>query len=526
MGIYLNPDNDLFQISVNSEIYVDKSELIRFTNRRLGQEKRFLCVSRPRRFGKSMAANMLTAYYSRGCDSRALFENLKIAKDANFEEHLNQYDVLALNIQHFLSQDGTMGDVIPLLEKKVIKELQEAYADVLLENVDSLSTALATIFNQDPRVNKGFIIIIDEWDCIFREAREDKETQKKYLDFLKDLLKDRAYVRLAYMTGILPIKKYGTHSALNIFEEFSMTNPKRLAEFIGFTESEVRDLCDRYGMDFLEAKRWYDGYRFKHAGHVYNPKSIVDAMMDEEFHSYWTSTETYEALKIYIDLNYDGLKDAIISMLGGVPICVDTGTFQNDMTTFASKEDVLTLLVHLGYLAYDLDREAVFIPNEEVKAEFVRAVKQSGWSQVIDAITASDKLMEATLKGDGAVVANAIDNIHTENTSILSYNDENSLSCVITLAYYSARKDYVFVREFPTGKGFADLVLVPRKGVNKPAVIIELKWDVSAQGAIGQIKEKRYVQALEDYGGEVLLVGINYNKTTKEHQCEIEMVQQ
>lgn len=523
MGIYLNPGNEAFKISLASDIYVDKSELIAFTNKRLGQEKRFLCVSRPRRFGKSMAANMLCAYYSKECDSKELFRALAIARDEEFEKHLNQYDVFFLNIQQFLRAAGSPDQLVAFMEQQILQEVKEVYHTLLPATDTSLPIALAMIFAKDKRVNKGFLFIIDEWDCIFREARENRRAQKAYLDFLKDLLKDRTYVKLAYMTGILPIKKYGTHSALNIFDEFSMTDPKKLARFVGFTEEEVKRLCESYGMDFEEAKRWYDGYRFRKLDHVYNPKSIVDAMTEEEFHSYWTGTETYEALKLYIDMNFDGLKDAIIAMLGGEVCRINSRKFQNDMTSFETKDDVLTLLVHLGYLAYDEDEQGVFIPNLEVAEEFKNAVEGSaGWEHLSSAIVQSNELLEATLNRDEEAVAKGIDMVHTDQISILSYNNENSLSCVITLAYFSARKDYTLIRELPTGKGFADIVFLPRKHSDKPAMIVELKWNQSAEGAINQIKNREYVKALDEYSGHLLLIGITYNKETKKHQCRIE----
>lgn len=378
MGIYLNPGNEAFRISVNDDIYIDKSGMISYTNSKIGKRKRYVCVSRPRRFGKSMTAEMLAAYYGRNCDSEALFQNLEIAGNDTFAEHLNRYDVFAINVQQFLRTAGGASRLVPYMEEQLLQEVKEAYGEFLDTSVRSFPNALATIFAKDEKEDKGFIFIIDEWDCIFREAREDQRAQKLYLDFLKDLLKDRTYVKLAYMTGILPIKKYGTHSALNIFDEFSMTDAKQLAEYVGFTESEVMALCREYGMDFEEAKRWYDGYTFKKMSHVYNPKSIVDAMLEEEFKSYWISTETYEALRIYMDLNFDGLKDAVILMLGGIDCEIDIGTFQNDMTSFSSRDDVLTLLIHLGYLAYDSERQSVFIPNDEVRGEFLRAVKKSG----------------------------------------------------------------------------------------------------------------------------------------------------
>jgi hypothetical protein len=325
------------------------------------------------------------------------------------------------------------------------------------------------------------------------------------------------------MTVILPIKKYGTHSALNIFDEFSMTAPKRLAQYVGFTEEEVKQLCDKFHMDFEEARHWYDGYRLKQNCHVYNPKSIVDAMTEEEFQSYWINTETYEALKLYIDMNFQGLKDSVITMLGGGRSKINPRKFQNDMTTFASRDDVLTLLVHLGYLAYDEEKQEVFIPNLEVAEEFKDAVEgASGWETLAEILEKSESLLTATLERKEEIVAAVLDTIHMEYTSILSYNDENSLSCILTLAYFSAQKEYTFIREFPSGKGFADLVFVPKRHSKLPAMIVELKWNMSAHGAIQQIKDKNYVSALQEYKGELLLVGINYDKKTKQHQCVIE----
>lgn len=523
MGIYLNPGNEAFRISVSSEIYIDKTEMISFVNKRLGKEKRFLCVSRPRRFGKSMAANMLCAYYDRECNSRELFQKLKIAQSASFEEHFNQYDVIFLNIQQFIRAAKTLDNLTNYIEMQVLRELKERYGAILDDFATTLPLALTTIFSKDNRAKKGFIFIIDEWDCIFREAKEEKEVQKSYLDFLKDLFKDRSYIKLVYMTGILPIKKYGTHSALNIFDEFSMTEPKKLAEYVGFTEIEVKELCETFHMDFDQIKCWYNGYQLKKGVQIYNPKSIVDAITEEEIHNYWSSTETYEALKIYIDMNFDGLKDSVASMLGGERCRINPRKFQNDMTSFKSKDDVFTLLVHLGYLSYNEEKQEVAIPNLEIEEEFKNAIEGgTGWGTLADILINSEELLKATLRQDADIVAATLDKAHTEQTSILSYNDENSLSCVVTLAYISAKKEYNFIRELPTGKGFADIVLLPNKHSDKPALVIELKWDNSVNAAIQQIKEKEYVSALKNYIGEILLVGINYNKKTKEHQCVIE----
>lgn len=525
MGIYLNPDNDGFSTSVRSKIYVDKTELIGYINGVIDTENKFICVSRPRRFGKSMAAKMLVAYYSTGCNSYELFQDYRIAGDISFKQHLNKYDLLRLDMQLIRStaiNEGYQEQLLAYLQKKVIKELCQDYGTFLTGEERSLAGVL-----QQLRVKAGkkFIIIIDEWDCIFREEKENEKLQKEYILFLRSLFKGsiaEECIHLAYITGILPIKKYGTESALNNFDEYTMINPKGLTRYVGFTEDEVKGLCTKYGMDFSEAKYWYDGYFFQKKVHIYNPRSIVQAMMNGEFENYWTQTETYEGLKSYIDLNYDGLKDAIISMIGGGRCKVDTGAFQNDMTSFKSKDDILTLLVHLGYLAYDKYCKEVYIPNEEIKEEFIRAVKNGGWEKIAQIFADSKELLEATWNLDSGKVAEQIDEIHLSAVPILTYNDENSLSCVVTLAYISARAEYTMIREFPTGKGFADIVFLPHSHSDKPAMIVELKWNKKVEGAISQIKEKKYVKALEDYTGELLLVAVNYDKESKKHQCIIE----
>ena len=396
MGMYLNLGNDGFQ-TVKKGLYVDKTGLIAFVNSTLGTVNKLTCVSRPRRFGKSFATKMLCAYYDKSCDSKALFEDLEIARDTSFEKYLNRYDVLYLDITWFIStwkgqvalpadekesatwempgSGGNAGykDVVDYMEKQVIGELASQYPYVKEEK--SLPMALGRI---SETTGGKFIVLIDEWDALFREAKEDDKLQKRYIQLLRGMFKSSMTDKMiegAYMTGILPIKKYGTQSAMTDFREYTMLSPKRLAKYTGFTEAEVKRLCETYDMDFEEAQKWYDGYSFHGAKSIYNPNAIVQAMENGEFGSYWTETETYELLKVYIDLDMDGLKEGIISMLGGARCPVDTRTFQNDMTSISSKDDVMTLLVHLGYLAYEADTKSVYIPNEEIRQEFIRAVK-------------------------------------------------------------------------------------------------------------------------------------------------------
>ena len=519
MGIYLNPGNNKFKRAVNSDIYVDKTGLIKYTNSIVDTLQSCVCVSRPRRFGKSMAADMLTAYYSKGCDSRELFSSLEIAKDENFEEHLNKYDTIFLNMQEFLSRSSNVKELLERVEGKVIRELKKQYPDVELYDENDLAETIQDIFAES---ECPFIVIIDEWDCIFREFKHDKAAQEIYLDFLRDLLKDKEYIYLAYMTGILPIKKYGTHSALNMFDEFSMIDPGPLAEYVGFTEKEVEALCQKYQMDINEIKNWYDGYSFEEVESVYSPKSVVSCMRLGKLGNYWNQTETFEALQIYIDMNFEGLRDDILSMIAGETVPVNTRSFTNDMTTFRTEDDVLTLLIHLGYLGYRYADKTVFIPNEEIRSEYVSAIAVSDWGEVSKALKNSADTLQAIWQGREEQVAEGIRQAHFE-TSHLQYNDENALSYTISLALYAARNFYTVHRELSGGKGFADIVYVPRKRfLDKPALVVELKWDKNAEGAIQQIKEKEYCRSLEEYKGNLLLVGINYDKKTQVHTCKIE----
>lgn len=521
MGKYLNPGNAGFQSILKSE-YIDKTGLIDYMNSTLGTKQKLTCVSRPRRFGKSFAAQMLCAYYDKSCDSEDLFRKTKIALKPSYHMHLNQYDVLYLDITWFISTTFDIKNILKKLQKSIIKELKEIYSDAVEEDEEALPIALADI---NAKSGTKFIIIIDEWDALFREEKDDKALQEEYVQLLRGLFRSSLtdkMIEAAYMTGILPIKKYGNQSALSDFYEFTMVDPSPLEEYVGFTEEEVRSLCQRSNLNFHEIQHWYDGYILGDGLHVYSPKSVLDAVSRKRFGSYWTQTETYESLKTYITMNFDGLKDAIIAMLGGAAYTIDTKTFQNDMTTFHSKDDVLTMLVHLGYLAYDVSSEQVFIPNQEIKEEFLRAIKNTDSPELVQVIQRSEQILEATLRMDAEYVARMLDRIHSASSSPQFYNNEQSLRAVIQMAYISRIKDYLEFQELPSGKGYADIVFLPKKGSDKPLLLVELKWDKSAAGAISQIKKKHYIQVIEDFGGDILMVGINYNSKNKTHSCIIE----
>lgn len=519
MGIYLNPGDEMFRQAVRSEIYVDKTGLLSYTNRVLRTTKKYLCVSRPRRFGKSMAAGMVSAYYDRTVDAREVFSGLEITRMENFEENRNNYDVIQLNMQNFLSRTHDIQEFLRLLKKSVLWDVLEEYPDYRYFDAKDM---IRTLYDVHRNTKRPFVIVIDEWDCIFREYRENKEWQKRYLDFLRDWLKDNPGIALVYMTGILPIKKYGTHSALNMFWEFSMEDPLELSPYVGFLGDEVKELCQRYARSFEECQRWYDGYSFPEVGEVYNPHSVVRAVTSGKFDTYWNQTETYEALKIYITMNFDGLRDAMIKLLSGERQAINTKTFSNDMSNFQSADDVLTLLIHLGYLGYDNTTREVFIPNQEIAREYYNAITTTDWDIVVRALKQSEGLLAAVLSKDAAAVAKGIEEAHME-TSHIQYNDENALSYTLSLAFYSARQKYKIFRELPAGKGVADLVFLPRPlQATLPALVVELKWNKDAKAAIQQIKDRRYGKALEDYVGKILAVGINYDKETRKHECVIE----
>lgn len=524
MGRFVNPDNSAFQVALNSRIYVDKTGLIEYTNSVLNTSDAYICNSRPRRFGKSYAANMLAAYYSKGAASEELFSKLQIGQNADFKTYLNKYDVIHIDIQWFMANCKNVSEVVTFIAGSVLDELRGLYPDILSEEIISLPDGLSRV---KEKTGQKFIIIIDEWDVLIRDESANQKIQDDYINFLRGLFKGTEptkYIQLAYLTGILPIKKLKTQSALNNFRQYSMLSPGALASYIGFTEEEVQKLCTRYRKDYEEVKRWYDGYKLGNY-HIYNPNAVVSLMTEGEFQSYWSGTGSYEVIVPLINMDFDGLKTSIIEMLAGNSVEVDVISFQNDTVNFADKDDVLTYMIHLGYLAYDQRLKRAFVPNEEIREELIRATKRKKWNELLDFQQESSALLDATLDMDIETVAKGIERIHSEYTSMIRYNDENSLSSVLTVAYLCAMQYYFKpVRELPTGRGFSDFVFIPKPEYrqNYPALVIELKWNQNAQTAIQQIKDKNYPASVREYTGEILLVGINYDKKTKEHSCAIE----
>ena len=527
MGLYLNPNNLSFLQLVKTGRYVDKTMLIAETNRRLDDPLfDFVCISRPRRFGKSVAGDMLSAYYSKGADSRALFAPYKIAQEETFSAHLNAYNVVKIDLNALFGnwqitpEELKSYPFITHASKTICAEFAETFTDVDFSSCASLADCIQRVF---ARKGETFVIIIDEYDVLVREGIGGAEFTS-YLAFLNSLFKNaelRPAISLAYLTGIIPIMRDRIQSKLNTFDELTMLRAGRFSEFTGFTTAEVRALCERYGCDFDECRSWYDGYKVG-VYEIYNPQAVMKAVVSGEFASYWSGTSTYEVVAEKVRLNFAGTKEAVITMLGGGKVALDVESYENRMDTFRSKDDVFTFLIHLGYLAYDAEEKRCYIPNREIHSEWQRAIKHTpDYAATNKIIRDSERLLQETLAGNERAVAEALDESHIHVTSNRSYNNEDALQSAVYLAYIYALNEYMVVKEMTAGKGFADIVYIPFDKA-KAALIVELKRNGSAEGALRQIRDKRYFDCLARWRGVVLFVGINYDADTKQHSCRIE----
>ncbi len=524
MGLYLNPNADAFLEDKGTRIYIDKSLIMEELNKLVSTKEDFVCISRPRRFGKSMAGNMISAYYSKGCDTREIFSRMKLGQVPDYDKYLNKFNVIKLDLNEWYQKainEGREKKLIKYIQTTLLTEFRKEFPSISFEDDSSLATDILNVYGE---TGEKFVIIIDEYDVLIRERVSD-ELFHDYLSFLNSLFKGttiRPAIALAYITGIIPIVRDKIQSKLNEFIEYTMLRPRQFAGMIGFTEEEVRDLCETYGMDYDECLRWYDGYRMSDTIRVCNPLSIVSAIHDREFDSYWSTTGSFEALRDYILMDFEGIRQDVIKMISGESVPVNVLKFQNTMESINSKDNVFTYLIHLGYLCYNRKEKTCSIPNEEVRIEWINSIEDSAdYKKVMAVVNASKKLLDATIQGNEEAVARALDAAHTEVTNPLTYNDEHCFQSAICLAYFYANTRYTLVKELPTGKGYADLVLIPYLP-NIPAMVIELKHNKSAESALQQIKDKNYCQALNNYKGDLLFVGISYDEKTKEHRCKIE----
>ncbi|MBQ4408993.1 MAG: AAA family ATPase [Bacteroidales bacterium] len=517
MGQFIDRENYGFRSAINSD-FVDKSGLLNILNRNLGTENRFMCISRPRRFGKSVAAEMAYAYYDRKSDSRNLFEGLEITKSPDYEKHLNKYPTIFIDWNTFANVPDE--DKLKEAQKSIIADLKQSYD--ILEEKNSLSKALAEI---NLKTGDRFILIIDEWDMLVRDVTQ--EIQDEYVDFLRSMFKSadaKKTFLLVYMTGILPIIKIKTQSALNNFREYSIIYPAETAKYYGFTEPEVEKICKDHGMNLELMKHAYDGYIIGEEKSMFNPNSVMMSILYRTYDSFWSRTASFMAIEKYLNIDADQVRTKIISMMNGEEVTVRVSSFRNDMKNIETSDDVLTLLAHLGYLSYNSETKSVRIPNTEVTEEFENAVRFAGWNELSKAVGQSLQLLDDTINLRENKVARAFDDYHFEASSLLEFNDENSMRCAITLAYYAAKPFYKIFHELPTGKGFADMVFIPLPKSTRPAIVVELKYDKTADSAIDQIKRKEYPKSLKGFSKKIVLCGINYNKSTSKHEVVMEVI--
>ena len=527
MGIYINPGNEAFRVKRNDK-YVDKSGLIGVVNQTIGKRSKLSCISRPRRFGKSYAAQMLCAYYCVGSDSSPLFDDLEIASDATYREHLNHYNVLALDIADLIGK-SSLPELLNCITEVTSEEIYDLFPNV--KKAKSLADLLNNVVETSGR---KFIAIIDEWDAPMRDKKTTEDIQYNYLQFLRSLFKSNAITdkvfAAAYMTGILPIKKDGSQSAISEFWEYTILEPDQFAPYVGFTGAEVRKLCEEFHVDQEEMKFWYDGYKIKSVGSVYNPNSVMRAIQSGKFRSYWPATSDPTSLLEYLNLDKEGLGKAIIDLMVGKEVRMDPSLFRNDPSCLKSEDDVLTLLTHYGYLSFDEECETVRIPNEEIRLEYARSVHRVTHVETIQRVKRSVQLMKDTADMRADAVATELQKVHTEEYNPRHYNNEQSLRGTIKLAYFAYRDEYIQLEELAGGTGYADIVYLPKRNSDYPALVIELKaLDKShpqndAEGAIAQIKNRHYPDILKNYTNEILLVGVSYDKDDpdKKHTCMIE----
>lgn len=516
MAIYLNTNMAYkdFKMLSSDKYFVDKSSMIEKVNERINTKNRYLCITKPRRFGKTSVLNMLGAYYGKAYPSNMIFDNLNISKSKSYAKHLNQYNIIIFSMNELSGKGNSYCDYIERFEAIIDHDIREAYPALSNKKFDSLPDLLTATGDE-------FVFIIDEWDYIFSHELYE-ENQSDFLEFLRNLLKDKPYVAFAYMTGVLPIKKYSTGSALNMFKEYTMLNDPCFEEYFGFTESEVEMLCEKQSkLSLEEISEWYNGYTTKAGGKIYNPRSVVCALEDEYCQSYWTRTGKMDEVLFFLKYNIGEVRNDVVKMVNRMSVRIEIlDEYTAGQGSPTNREEIYAAMIIYGLLSYH--DGVLSIPNKELMLEFQKALRDDDFGYVAELVRNSEKVLYSTLEKKEDIVASYLHNIHNSEIPILKYNDENSLSCVVTLAYLSARNKYKVEREEKSGKGFVDFIFYPRRK-NLPGIIIELKMNSTPEDAIKQIIDKEYYEKLKKEGTEnILVVGINYDADKKVHQCRIE----
>lgn len=514
---YLNTEMPLkiFQNMADSPVYVDKSMLIHMLFRRIDTADRYICVTRPRRFGKTVNACMLGAYFSKGFDSSRLFDRHKIAAIPEYTRHRNQYNVIYMDFSILPDFCENYKDYYTNIIESIKEDLCAAYPATRQKKYRNISQMLRD-------TGDTFIFILDEWDFVFHQKFMTRDSQSAFLGFLRGLLKDQPYVSLAYMTGILPVAKYSSGSELNMFQEYNFMNDSVYERYFGLTEDEVKDLCAAHrSVGYEELKRWYDGYYLSDGGSLFNPRSVSSALIDGVCRNYWTETGPMNEIADCIEHNTDAVREDIVKMVAGIPVPVKLDGYSAAEGQLNTRNEILSAMVVYGFLSYYEGN--LRIPNHELMEKFESVLVRESMGEVKKVVESSREILRATLMEEEETVARILEEVHDREIPFLQYNDENALSCVITLCYLSARDDYTVEREAKSGKGYCDYLFLPRRP-GKPALILELKTDGSCEEALTQIRKRNYLEKAADFE-EVLLVGICYDRKEKKHHCKIEKIE-
>ena len=542
MGIYLNSSSpySLYKSEYTRPYFVDKSKLLRELMPLAEQGNAHVCITRPRRFGKTVMANMIGAFFSKGADSSDIFDTLQIARDKDYRKYLNQYNVIYIDFSKMPGNCKSYEEYISRIEERLKRDLLKAYPEIEIYPEDSLWDILESIF--DEYNGQKFIFIFDEWDCIFHKNFVTQGDRQSYISFLSNLLKDHAYVSMSYMTGILPISKYSSGSELNMFIEYTMASEEKFSDDFGFTESEVDILYKRY-LEMCQSEKkipyvtregletWYDGYYAKNGEKMYNPRSVAASLSNNNLDSYWTSSGPYDEIFYYVKHNVAEVRKDLAVMISGEGVPAKIKEYAATSMNLTTREEILSAMVVYGFLSYSQGK--VYIPNKELMDKFDEMLqKESSLGYVYNLAKESERMLQATLNKDTCIMEEILAYAHNTETPILSYNNEVELSSIVNLVYLSARDRYRVEREDKAGLGFVDFIFYPENPADT-GIILELKVDHTAEEAIQQIIDKKYSLRFQGklgekakYTGEILAVGIGYNKKTKEHQCKVVTLKQ
>ena len=535
MGYYLNNLDayTMFGSAVQSPYFVDKSMIIAELIPRIGTTQRFVCITRPRRFGKSIMASMLGAFFAKEGDAGSLFDKLKISKASQYKKHLNSHNVIYIDFSKYDDDCCTYDDYIANIKELLQEDIRAAYPDVEFRQKASVAEDLTRV-NQQKK--ERFIFILDEWDAVFHMSFVSDKDKEKYLAFLKNLMKGNAYMEFAYMTGILPIAKYSSGSELNDFQEYTMAAKEMYSSYFGFTENEVDELYGRYlklekhpKVSCDDLYLWYDGYHTVSGKRMYNPRSVVCALSDNQISNYWTSSGPYDEIFYYIEKNVAEVRDDLALMISGISVPAKVQEYAATSMNLSTRDEIFSAMVVYGFLSYEDGK--VCIPNKELADKFRDMLKkESSLGYVYRLAKESDRMLKATKAGDTAVMLEILEYAHDTEIPLLSYNNETDLTAVVNLVYLSARDSYVIQREDKAGRGYVDFIFYPVKK-DDDCIILELKVDHTAAEAIQQIKDRKYALRFSRkigeeprYTGRILAVGIAYEKESKKHSCIVEVL--